>query len=103
MEKSSREIVMKWWNSLSFEEKFYKTIAANSVLIGDTVDNHPDRLTGSEIEKVFEYHEEDKCESCENEGSLEPHTCPYSEEIGGDFETLCNCCENCQSNCAGDI
>lgn len=53
--ESHREKVMKWWNSLTFEEKFYKTINANSVLIGDTVDNHPDRLTGSEIEKVFEY------------------------------------------------
>lgn len=54
MEKH-REKVMNWWNSLTLEEKFYKTINANSVLIGDTVANHPDRLTGSEIEKVFEY------------------------------------------------
>lgn len=53
---SKREIAMKWWNNLTFEEKFYKTISANGVLIGDTVDNHPDRLTGREIELVYNYH-----------------------------------------------
>jgi hypothetical protein len=51
-----REKAMRWWNSMTFEEKFYKTINANCVLIGDTVDNHPDRLTGREIELIFEWH-----------------------------------------------
>lgn len=47
---------------------------------------------------------EDKCQCCGiNEGSSDPHTCPYSEEIGGDYESLCNCCSNCESNCAMDI
>jgi hypothetical protein len=32
----------------------------------------------------------------------EPHTCPYVEEIYGD-ESLCTCCERCESECAADI
>lgn len=51
-----REIAMAWWNAMTFEERFYKTIEANSVLIGDTVDNHPDRLTGREIELIYSFH-----------------------------------------------
>ncbi len=54
--ETHREKAMKWWNSMNLEQKFYKTIEANSVLIGDTIDNHPDRLTGSEIERIFEWH-----------------------------------------------
>ena len=57
---TNREIAMKWWNSLTFEEKFHKTIAANSVLIGDTVDNHPDRLTEGEIELVYNFHSKNR-------------------------------------------
>lgn len=53
--KTHREKAMKWWNSLSFEGKFYKVIAANSVIAGDNTRN-PDSLTGSEIERVFEWH-----------------------------------------------
>ena len=33
----------------------------------------------------------------------EPHTCPYKEDINGDSETLCQCCDGCQSDCARDI
>ncbi len=29
-----------------------------------------------------------------------PHPCPYSEEIHGDSETLCTCCDDCQYQCA---
>ena len=46
----------QWWDSLTFEEKFYKTIEANYVLEGDTVDNHPYRLTIEQIKKVFMFH-----------------------------------------------
>lgn len=31
------------------------------------------------------------------------HTCPYSEDIYGDSETLCNCCDDCEHNCLMDI
>lgn len=32
-----------------------------------------------------------------------PHRCPYKSDIGGDDETLCECCDGCQYECAMDI
>ena len=32
-----------------------------------------------------------------------PHTCPYAEEIAGDYETLCTCCDECETQCCQDI
>ena len=40
------------------------------------------------------------------EQSTEPnelHTCPYAEEIHGDYETLCDCDEERTRQCAMDI
>lgn len=31
------------------------------------------------------------------------HTCPYLMDIEGDFDYKCNCCNECQDNCAMDI
>jgi len=31
------------------------------------------------------------------------HTCPFSSEINGDDDTLCDCCEDCEHECAMDI
>jgi hypothetical protein len=31
------------------------------------------------------------------------HTCPFAVEIGDDAETLCNCCADCERNCAWEI
>jgi hypothetical protein len=42
-----------------------------------------------------------KCK-CENSSDA-PHTCPFEEEINGDSETLCNCCPECEHQCAMDI
>lgn len=39
---------------------------------------------------------------CKNPAA-EPHTCPFSEEINGDSESLCNCCDDCMYECAMDI
>lgn len=43
------------------------------------------------------------CKNCGEEGTVEPHTCPYLEEICGDSETKCNCCESCQWLCCDEI
>ena len=45
---------------------------------------------------------EAKCESCGGEADCE-HTCPFKEEIGGDYETTCNCCSECTTQCVQDI
>lgn len=43
------------------------------------------------------------CPRCEKNHSVEDHSCPYSEEIHGDYDSLCNCCEDCERQCAIDI
>ena len=53
--------------------------------------------------EVTELNEDEKCQSCQNEEALELHTCPYREDVSNDFETLCNCCNNCISECCQDI
>ena len=43
------------------------------------------------------------CERCGENDACEPHICPYAEDIHGDYETLCTCCEKCQHECCMDI
>lgn len=45
------------------------------------------------------------CEKCfdsyfEND---DPHTCPYKEDIHGDFESMCNCTSEEMQECFNDI
>lgn len=47
-----REAALQWWDKMNLEEKFYKTIKYNSLIVGDKT-RHPDTLTGSEIEKIW--------------------------------------------------
>ena len=39
---------------------------------------------------------------CEKD-EIEEHTCPFAEEIHGDYESLCTCCAECEHQCAMDI
>ena len=39
---------------------------------------------------------------CGSDG-LEEHSCPFSEEIHGDYDSVCNCCSYCTHQCAMDI
>lgn len=47
-----------------------------------------------------------KCEGSfcghQNEGEA-PHTCPFKAEIGDDYESECNCCDECQGECAMEV
>ena len=48
---------------------------------------------------------EHKCTSgreCTNQAQ-EPHTCPFASEIHNDNETLCECCTDCEHECAMDV
>jgi len=46
---------------------------------------------------------------CGKEGTEELHYCPYALDIGDEYElpeeerTLCNCCSDCENECAMDI
>jgi hypothetical protein len=43
----------------------------------------------------------EKCDCGEKATKL--HPCPYKEDVGGDSETLCNCCTSCEKSCCEDI
>lgn len=45
---------------------------------------------------------EEEC-TCSEDSGIEPHTCPFAEEINGDDTTLCTCCDYCTTQCAYDI
>jgi hypothetical protein len=40
---------------------------------------------------------------CGKSASMDDHTCPFREELNNDSESLCNCCANCQYECAMDV
>lgn len=44
-----------------------------------------------------------KCLKCSNLGTLDLHSCPFSEEITGNYAEDCNCCADCRGNCAMEI
>lgn len=44
-----------------------------------------------------------ECDNCTCNNNIEPHTCPFTEEIYDDYESLCNCCNECTYQCAMDI
>jgi hypothetical protein len=47
--------------------------------------------------------EEELCK-CGDEGSSYPHTCPFAMEMScGEDDSECNCCDECELNCAMDI
>ena len=39
---------------------------------------------------------------CDGKGLL-LHTCPFAEDIHGDSDTLCTCCEACEHECLMEI
>ena len=55
------------------------------------------------MKRIKRKDKEEKMCKCGKNPAEEPHTCPYAEEIGGDSETLCTCCEDCRYECAMDI
>jgi hypothetical protein len=48
-----RQRALIWWNSMNLEDKFYKTIKHNELIVGDRT-RHPDTLTVSEIEIIYD-------------------------------------------------
>jgi len=47
---------------------------------------------------------ENEPEFCKHpDPDVAPHPCPYSQEIKGDDDTLCRCCDWCERECARDI
>lgn len=55
----------------------------------DFYDEVPGRISPSKHSQ-----NKDECKQCGGIG-IAPHTCPYAEDIKGDYDTLCTCCEDC--------
>lgn len=51
----NRSKALEWFNIMSLEKQFYLTIEANHLLLGDTVERHPKKLTGREIEIIYNF------------------------------------------------
>jgi len=47
-----RRSAVDWFNELTLEEQFYKTIKHNGLIAGDNT-RHPSTLTGREIETIY--------------------------------------------------
>lgn len=62
--------------------------------------SEPDNTENTVASRYSKYIEDLK--KCDHKDT-EPHTCPYKEDINGDFETLCTCCPCQQHECAMDI
>lgn len=60
-----------------------------------------DRIAETWEDRRFGLNKENKCD-CGKEGEPE-HTCPYREDVHGDYTTVCNCCVDCQNECCADI
>ena len=43
------------------------------------------------------------CKCGRNKKTPYLHSCPYSEDMHGDYTEHCTCCGECQHNCAMDI
>ena len=43
------------------------------------------------------------CSRCHTNDAADEHTCPYATEINGDYESLCDCCDDCKNECCMDI
>lgn len=48
-----RETAMKWWNAMSFEEKYFVIVKYKEHVPGYP-DRSPDTLTGREIELLYD-------------------------------------------------
>ena len=46
----------------------------------------------------------EKCNMCHTAPALEPHACPFKVDVDDNHDpNYCNCCKECQSDCANEI
>jgi hypothetical protein len=81
-----------WFNSTKFAELIVQECARK---IEDMIDSGWYADT-EQLKKYFGVEEQ-------VDDSKELHTCPYREEIHNDYESLCDCDEEQQHQCAMDI
>lgn len=50
-----------------------------------------------------EVKDDSTCENCGKNPAEALHPCPFRADVNDDSETLCNCCPECEHECAMDI
>jgi hypothetical protein len=53
--------------------------------------------------KTLESNRSGNCPKCGHMDSKPSHTCPFQVDINSDRDFLCNCCLDCQIQCAQEI
>lgn len=53
--------------------------------------------------KKINNYDQSLCNNCKIREKTELHTCPFKVEIDDDIESVCDCCEECQDQCADDV
>lgn len=76
---------MRWWNSISFEEKWIATVRCKTVIVGYP-DRDPRSLTGREIEMIWNRIFNGECTRCrQTVQNCECHI-PIEEKHSGLFQ-----------------
>ena len=77
------------------ENKWWDFTQESTILAEETLDAY--------LDEVFPDKDQNLCSRCERNEAESPHSCPYQSDINDDRKSLCNCCDDCYSNCLGDI
>ena len=59
-------------------------------------------MSETEIKKVY-IDGVEMCPQCGINPAQAPHTCPFLVEIDDNYDDLCTCCKDCESDCGDDI
>lgn len=62
--------------------------------------DYQEAMEKQDAEKLRKH--ENVCQLCGGNGES-MHGCPYREDIDGDYDYRCNCCDACRHECAMDI
>lgn len=65
----------------------------------ESQDSMGDILYNLSVKKINEANES----KCECDIFIESHSCPFQEDVHGDNSDFCNCCSECEHQCAMDI
>jgi len=60
-------------------------------------------MAQSTTKEVITKPAQEMCERCGVNPANPSHFCPYQAEINGDYETECNCCDDCAQECAWEV
>lgn len=91
--KEYADIKVEWEDQIATGSVPYTSLLKNEYL---------NRVVENALIEVF-IPEVKVCQRCHIQPGVDDHTCPYNEDINGDYESKCNCCADCTHECCMDI